>query len=447
MLGKIGKKEVFEFDPAVVATKNSDGSGTFKTNAVQWRYIEYIDSEGRDFNVDYRNEKETFVEFAFLEDAIRQSGQLLPVIYKDDSIYSGYEGADYEDIYWYTGKETFNGQTYDRWRKTEDDKYRVDSNSYQYVFTDPIINHYCLFYDFNGNIVNSIIYKDEDSSYNVYTCPFYFYNDSTENASLNYIASSGPSLPLAVMLPESVKQYHYGVVHDFAGNQGMEYLTIPNGYSIIDANALRTTEVTKVDLPSTIKNIRDYAFCESGLQTLRVPNGVTTIGSYAFADCPYLQYAIIPNTVTSMGEEVFNGTYCKIYYEGSSPSLKWPTNWMGDGDVYYYSQTLPTTTLASWYYDEHGQPQQRPDSELKSLLFINANRLRITGTLPLRVSTYRLNTFTVQIRGSSGQIISGIAPTITNAEIISSVYNSSTGSITVEFMPTGPVELDFLLRV
>jgi hypothetical protein len=90
MLNKIGKREVFEFDPAVVASRNPDGSGTFKPNAVQWRYIEYIDvnedENSRGFEADYRNDVEVFVEFDFLEDQLRRSGQLLPVIYKDDSL-------------------------------------------------------------------------------------------------------------------------------------------------------------------------------------------------------------------------------------------------------------------------------------------------------------------------------------------------------------------------
>lgn len=41
--------------------------------------------------------------------------------------------------------------------------------------------------------------------------------------------------------------------------------------------------------------------------TVTIPNGVTSIGKYAFVDCGLLQSITIPDSVTSIGKEAFWG--------------------------------------------------------------------------------------------------------------------------------------------
>ena len=45
----------------------------------------------------------------------------------------------------------------------------------------------------------------------------------------------------------------------------------------------------------------------SGCQTTVIPNSVTSIGSYAFAECDDLTSVTIPNSVTSIGDRAFYG--------------------------------------------------------------------------------------------------------------------------------------------
>ena len=59
--------------------------------------------------------------------------------------------------------------------------------------------------------------------------------------------------------------------------------------------------VTEIVLPSTLKSIGTWAFCDcSRLTTIAIPNSVTSIGSSAFSGCSSLSSIIIPEGVTKI---------------------------------------------------------------------------------------------------------------------------------------------------
>ncbi len=81
-------------------------------------------------------------------------------------------------------------------------------------------------------------------------------------------------------------------------------------------------------IPNSVTSIGDYAFAECGfLRDITIPNGVTHIGDYVF-DWSGLKSITIPNSVTSIGEEAFG-------YRGSSK--------IPDFVVYGYSGTMAET--------------------------------------------------------------------------------------------------------
>ncbi|MDR0221677.1 MAG: leucine-rich repeat domain-containing protein [Lachnospiraceae bacterium] len=61
------------------------------------------------------------------------------------------------------------------------------------------------------------------------------------------------------------------------------------------------TGVMEVYLPDTMLSIGDYAFRESGIVSITIPNSVTRIGAGAFYGCQGLTSVVVPDSVTIMG--------------------------------------------------------------------------------------------------------------------------------------------------
>ncbi len=65
--------------------------------------------------------------------------------------------------------------------------------------------------------------------------------------------------------------------------------------------------LASVSLPSTLELIGWGAFYGNGLETLTIPEGVTYIGNYAFANNPSLTELTLPDSVTGLGYDCFSG--------------------------------------------------------------------------------------------------------------------------------------------
>ena len=60
-------------------------------------------------------------------------------------------------------------------------------------------------------------------------------------------------------------------------------------------------------LPSGLKSIDAEAFCRVPAETIVIPNGCSSIGSRAFADCTALTSIVIPGSVTQIDDDAFSG--------------------------------------------------------------------------------------------------------------------------------------------
>ncbi len=104
---------------------------------------------------------------------------------------------------------------------------------------------------------------------------------------------------------------------------GLKVYSIKNGTKVICDNASTLDDTIAYDerdegflyipslqsifIPETVTSIGESAFrrCES-LQSIVIPNSVTSIGEEAFSGCKSLQSIVIPNSVTSIGDSVFS---------------------------------------------------------------------------------------------------------------------------------------------
>ena len=95
----------------------------------------------------------------------------------------------------------------------------------------------------------------------------------------------------------------------FRGCSGLTSLTLPSGVTSIDEGAFSGCRgLTSLTIPSSVTSIGEYAFSGcSGLTSLTLPSSVTSIGEYAFYGCSGLTSLTIPSGVTSIGWGTFQG--------------------------------------------------------------------------------------------------------------------------------------------
>ena len=107
----------------------------------------------------------------------------------------------------------------------------------------------------------------------------------------------------------------------FFGCYNISSLKVESGNTVYDSrnncNAIIETSTNTLIMgcktsivPNGVTSIGNYAFnyCE-GLTEITIPNSVTSIGNYAFNYCPGLTEITIPNSVTSIGTRAFS--YCE----------------------------------------------------------------------------------------------------------------------------------------
>ena len=68
------------------------------------------------------------------------------------------------------------------------------------------------------------------------------------------------------------------------------------------------SNLNSVTIPNKITTIGSWAFSWSRLTNIVISNSVESIGDYAFYDCDSLTQITIPNSVTSIGSEAFHGS-------------------------------------------------------------------------------------------------------------------------------------------
>jgi hypothetical protein len=110
------------------------------------------------------------------------------------------------------------------------------------------------------------------------------------------------------------------------------------------------SSLESIVIPNSVTSIGSSAFSYcSSLISIKLPNSVTNIGEKAFANCDELTTIVIPDSVTTIGSSLFYCSYrAAIYCEVYSKLDGWHSNWNYYNNRVYWA--------GQWEYDANGNP-------------------------------------------------------------------------------------------
>lgn len=134
----------------------------------------------------------------------------------------------------------------------------------------------------------------------------------------------------SVKMAEDSKKFRSvdGVIYSMDGKTLVYYPSdsenssyiIPDGVKTLGDYAFyRCDALTSVTIPSSVRTIGDYtfAFC-NGLAEISIPEGVTHLGDFAFSSCKELRSVSVPASVAEMSGKTFARLESVIIFDGLS---------------------------------------------------------------------------------------------------------------------------------
>jgi len=106
-----------------------------------------------------------------------------------------------------------------------------------------------------------------------------------------------------------LKENSKGMVYVSASHSCTGRVRLPLGITFIGSEAFAgQSDITELILPPTLQEIRDAAFIDcSGIKSLILSEGIQTIGNNAFSNCSSLKRVSFPSSLRYIGSEAFAG--------------------------------------------------------------------------------------------------------------------------------------------
>ena len=119
-----------------------------------------------------------------------------------------------------------------------------------------------------------------------------------------------------------------GIDFPWAESNDTKILNVSNGITDIGDNTFyNMSNLQKVNLPDGLKSIGDWAFANSDIRRLRIPDSVESIGEYAFSCNNNCKKIVLSSNLKSVGVKAFSplNSGC-IYLTGNAPKIN-DENW------------------------------------------------------------------------------------------------------------------------
>ena len=126
------------------------------------------------------------------------------------------------------------------------------------------------------------------------------------------------------------------------GKNGNDVI-VPNTVTYIRNGAFDGfTKLLSVTIPDSVEEIGDWAFSDTTISVINIPNSVSALGGHAFCGCHNLSSIVIPDSVTTVGNHVFD--YCsKLSFVTIGTGLSNISEHM-----FYNCDGLSSITIPNW---------------------------------------------------------------------------------------------------
>lgn len=108
-----------------------------------------------------------------------------------------------------------------------------------------------------------------------------------------------------VVMPDSITEIQD---YAFSNNKNLKSVKLSKNLQVLGVNAFFNCQALKsIELPATLKEIRSYAFCATGLESVVIPESKTlsSLPDFCFFQCASLKEVTIPVTITKIPNNAF----------------------------------------------------------------------------------------------------------------------------------------------